>query len=666
MDLLLDDQRETPSFSMGLFADRVNSILEAPLPKCLLLKGEKTGERFIGRTLGLSPRGVVSPRRTTISSSAVTTAVRGNGCVSQQGKPIYEALLERGRLMSEKKEAMRLQALEEELSELRPAPSITYAAARNTPRRQQRIEDRLLQRAKEAEMRRELQAKQRKEELLKEMSVIAPFQPNISRKGRKATPRARKMAEKTQMDWNRQREQRREAARTAKLMHELSEVRGTPVINPRSECLAARRRKKEGLLGMSAVDALIERDRIAQLKRWERHELEKRAEQIPQITLYAATLQRDGDAAERLYAESYKREERRLRQEEQLISNGAAPFTPRISPHATTTPRFRNVEDELMEKHMQSIALKEEAQQRECEQESRCHRPIINPVSEAIASKLPESTYERLYRQTRGTPKHRDPASRDLSFSESFISGGRVASLPESMAESLQFYEESRQERLQKLREEQERIQHKECTFAPLTNKRDSNFGGPEDVAARNQQWLARKEGKLRELRRMKEAEKVKDCTFKPERESPTVNSTRCGESVYGGDGTPWGVQEYLERQEEARRIKREREMRLQRRPSSAPRPSTTTPQEFLLGRRDGVSVRSLRRPPQVSLMSPEKEDDPPIPQEPKHKHESGLSVYERIYNRIYDTVASGGGLGKLGDSDGAETSLCIVPSVYR
>ncbi|RNF26520.1 uncharacterized protein Tco025E_01293 [Trypanosoma conorhini] len=647
MDLWLHDQRGTPSFSMGLFADRVNSILEAPLPKCLRRSGEEPG---------------ASPRSTMIVTPA---AAPGSGRGSQPGKPIHEALLEKGRLMSEKKEAMRLRALEEELSQLRPAPNITYEAARTTPRREQRIEDRLLQRAKEAAERRALEAKQREEAFSRELAAVAPFQPNISRKGRHATPRARRMAEEPQKDWSRQREQSREAARTAKLLEELKEVRGTPIINPRSEWLAARRREKEGLSGLSAIDALMERDRIAQLKRWEKHERGKKTEHIPQITLYAATLQRNGDAAERLYADSHKKEERRLRKEEEWISEGPTPFTPRISPHAATTPRFRNVEDELMQKHAQSLAWKEEAREREREQELRRHQPMINLVSEAIASRLPETSYERLYRQPRRTPKYRDPSATDLSFTGSCISGGRVASLPDSMAESLQSYEESRREKLRKLREEQEQHQRVECTFAPLINTRDSKVGGPENVAARNRQWLARKEWKLRELRRRKEADKVKECTFKPEREASKTNSSRGGESIYGGDGTPWGVQEYLERQEEARRLRREREMRLQQHPPSDPRSTTTatTPQEFVLGKRDGLSVRSLRRPPQVRLLSPEKDDDSHVSQSPEGQPWDALSVYERIYNRIYSTVVDGG--GDVG-SDGAAGPHFVATSLYR
>ncbi|RNF10327.1 hypothetical protein TraAM80_01686 [Trypanosoma rangeli] len=663
MDMGPYDQRETPSFSMDLFADRVNSILEAPLPKCLRLKGEDKYAHPMSSRVELLAHGAVSPRSTMIVSPA---AVRVNSCGSQKGKPIHETLLEKGRLMSEKKETMRLQALEEEMRELRPAPNITHEAARRTPRREQRIEDRLLQRAKEAEERRVLEAKQREEAFSREMAAIAPFQPNITREGRHATPKARKMAQDPQEDWDCQRKQRREAARTAKLLEELNEVRGTPIINPRSEWLAARRRKKEGLSSLDVIDALMERDRIAQLRRWEQHELGKKTEHIPQITLYAATLQREGDAAERLYTESHKREERRLRKEEEWISDGPTSFTPRISPYAATTPRFRNVEDELMQKHMQSVALREEAWQREQEKELRRHQPMINPVSEAIASRLPESSYERLHRQSRRTPKHKDPAAADLSFTGSFVSGGRVASLPDSMAGSLRSYEESRREKLRKLQEKQEQMQREECTFAPLTNTRDSKVGGPEHVAARNQQWLARKEWKLRELRRRKEAEKVKECTFKPERETLMTSSSRDGESIYGGDGTPWGVQEYLERQEAARRLRREREMRLQQRPSSAPRlSSTTTPQEFDLGKRDGVSVRSLRRPPRVRLLSPDLDDDSRVSHPPEKRNGDALSVYERIYNRIYGTVVNGADHGDVG-SDGAGGSLCVAPSLYR
>ncbi|ORC93446.1 uncharacterized protein TM35_000013230 [Trypanosoma theileri] len=684
MELYLDDQRETPSFSVNLFAERINSILEAPLPKCLRLKGEGDTKPSITSITGSHAAQIVSPRR----------SARSGGVGIQHKKPIHEVLLDKGRLAAEQKEALRLKVLEEELSELRPAPSITYETLKKTPRKGTPIENRLLMRAQEAEKRRQHEAKCREEQMLKEMSVIAPFRPNISRRGRKATPKARKMAEEAQNDWYRRREEKREAIRTAKVLEDLSEVRDGPIINPRSERLAARRREREGLSGLSGIEALIERDRIAQVKRWERHEMEKRKEQTPQITLYAATLQREGDAAERLYADSYEKEVRRLQRERQLKYDNNRPlFTPRISPHAATKPRFCNVEDELMQKHMQSMVLKEEMRRREEAEELRRHQPAIDPVSEAIAARLPDTSLERLYRHPRRVQRYMDSTEREVeaetkttisgvkvgaaaAAAESSFNGSnrgttsRVTSLPESMAEALQSYEERRLEKMRRLQEEQERRQREECTFAPVTNGRGANIGGPEDVATRNQQWLARREGKLREMRQRKEIEKVRDCTFKPERETTYPLSAR-GESVYGGDGTPWGVQEYLERQQEARRLRQEREMRLQRRPSSAPRPSVTTPQEFVLGRREGTPVRSLQRPPHVRLMSPdrdeldlqpqrrqEQEQEQEQKQEQQIRKNDDLSVYERIYNRIYNSALNG-------ISDETGSSLCIPPSLY-
>ncbi|KAH9599055.1 hypothetical protein LSM04_006478 [Trypanosoma melophagium] len=682
MELCLDDQRERPSFSVNLFADRISSILEAPLPKCLRLKGEGDIQPIVTSFTGKHAAQIASSQRRAVSA----------GAGIQQKKPIHEVLLDKGRLAAEQKEALRLKVLEEELSQLRPAPSITYNSLKRPPRKETPIEDRLLMRAQEAEKRRQYDAKCREEQMLKEMSVIAPFRPNISRRGRKATPKTRKKAEEAQADWCRRREEKREVARTAKIRDDLVEVRDGPIINPRSERLAARRREKEGLSGLSVVEALIERDRIAQVKRWERYEMERREDRTPQITLYAATLQRDGDAAERLYADSYEKEERRLRRQlQQGNDHNGSLFTPRISPHAAIKPRFRSVEDELMQKHMQSMVLKEEMRRQEEEQELLRHQPAINPVSEAIAARLPDTSLERLYRHPRRTPRNMDsreeveaevgtgtaktmtttsgPAGvlSDLFFNGSNRgSTSRVTSLPESMAEALQSYEERRLEKMRRLREEQEQRQREECTFAPVTNGRGPIIGGPEDVATRNQQWLARREGKLREMRQRKEAEKVKDCTFKPERETTHVLSAR-GESVYGGDGTAWGVQEYLERQQEARRLREEREMRLQRRPSSAPRPFVTTPREFVLGRREGTPVRCLQRPPHVPLMSPDRDAVESQPQrrqqaedqeEQKGQKNDDLSVYERIYNRIYKSALNG-----FDDETGS--SFCIPPSLY-
>jgi len=120
-------------------------------------------------------------------------------------------------------------------------------------------------------------------------------------------------------------------------------------------------------------------------------------------------------------------------------------------------------------------------------------------------------------------------------------------------------------------------------------------------VVERAKQWLSRRQMKLDEQRRQLESAEVEEFSFTPvTRASTTYRDPSLSVGTPGGnnnplygDGNPWGTDEFLRRQEDARRIAKERAEKLT--PRSTWSPHSTIPQEFQFGRKQ-TPVRSLGR----------------------------------------------------------------------
>lgn len=586
----LAGQKETPSFASQL-RDNLSSILDAPLPRSLQVDSPPANQA----------------RR---SFSPTISHRRDDSFKTPRSARVYDSLIEKGKLMMLNKEALREQALANELKTLKQKPQVTEMA-KAIPPRQEPIEDRLLRKANEASQKQTYDMEMKRQQRQKELQVTATFHPTISSRGKRAESKV--MTEDYYQNWHRRREQRLEARRTENMLREISDLRDGPDINPRSQRLAAAKREKEGLSGLSHAEMMMERDRLTKLASWERGQRELEDMANPQITVFAATLPREGTAYDRLYAASFDAEERRVQRlrEHLQAESSRASFSPRISRLAAATPRALSVEDEIMQRHLEAQAIRDERARLELEREKDLHHPAINPVSDAIASRLPTSTKERL-----SMPKtqHYDPA--EHSATRSRASSVRSASVATTASvasaalaerlESMAHFEERREANLKRLKEEQLERELEGCTFAPAVTSRASITQG--SVHERNQQWERRREMKLDEQRRAREDSETRDCTFAPSRRHDAQNSAgRSNEdnTVYGGDGKPWGSQEFISRMEAARRRKTERELLTTPRTDNWS-PSLTVPKEFHLGRTK-TPVKSLSRPVQshVPLSSP-------------------------------------------------------------
>lgn len=579
----LAGQKDTPSF-VPQWNENITSILDAPLPKSLRDDASPPQSRRADSFAG---------GRSTREGSRTPTITM------QRGPTIHDTLIEKGKMMAMRREALQERALDEEIKTLKGTPSIS-AEAQKIPMRTEPIESRLLRKAEEANTRQIYETEVRKQQLLKAMQTTAPFKPNISSRGKRAE--AKVTTADYHKNWHRRREQRLESRRTELLISEMAELRDGPDINARSTKLAAAKREKEGLAGMSHIEAMLERDRLTKLAAWERSQKELEAMANPQITVYAATLPRDAPAAERLYLHSFEAQERRTQlAKDYEASVMARSYSPRISKLAANTPRTYKVEDEIMQRHAESQAILEEKRRMQYEREVGCHQPAINPVSDAIAARLPSTAKERLFQARTFV----DPASQHFSPSVSRARSTSVATVSSmaatERAEALNKYEERRESNLQKLRKEKAEREMEECTFAPTTNRNVHTSGS---VVERNDQWMVRRDMKLQEQRRALGSAEVKDCTFVPTREVDTAGRSGSvpdgAATIYGGDGKPWGSHEFVQRMEEARRVRQEKSERQTHKPSTNWKPTVTQPVEFQLGR--STPVRSLQRPSGVGI----------------------------------------------------------------
>lgn len=202
------------------------------------------------------------------------------------------------------------------------------------------------------------------------------------------------------------------------------------------------------------IEYMMERDRQSKLNAWEatvRHEMEQMNHNYnPKITLHAASVERAPELSvgDRLYYDAIAMEEKRaanrekhLREQEEEARRrkqalfrmsqqgggggsgqqydevtGSTPSSRSSSQHrhsnsnsnSTSSSRpppvpvrrtAAQVADDLMNRHLEAMAARSQAVEAALAEPS--HRPVTNPTSDEIVSRLPESTMERLTR-----PKH--------------------------------------------------------------------------------------------------------------------------------------------------------------------------------------------------------------------------------------------------------------------
>jgi hypothetical protein len=689
-----------------LFQERINSILCAPMPRCLQSSfsndkpipsrlretdgsggTEASSRTCFGASSSLTkPGGRRTPspeaglHRSAINTSRSLSAgpcpANSSAVSASPREPIYEQLLRKGRLQQEHREQLRRAAIEREVAELRPAPCIQLAAsvlpvapprpARRLPPAGERIEDRLLQRAKEKAERERRAAELRRQQSEEDLAAVATFRPHISAHAQ-ATKARYKEPPADRAAW---RAKRLEELAQTRHSVEAAELQQGPVINRRSVKLAAEKKAREGLEGLPASEALFLTEHRRRLAQWQaaEAECEERKNASPSITHHAAMMHRAGDVGIRLHAGSYDAAIRRL-QREVTWREAHTPFQPEVTTlAAVTAPRYQRDGEEIntQARSASSSAARSRpaASHSHSNTDREAFQPTINPVSAAIAERLPETSMQRLCRPTavhtlssyvdptrsldtsavtldtslsQRTPRQRTQVRRDIttprvpiqSPSTAVVSPAQPAPshppLPSAVVASLDAYERRRQARLDALRREQSAQELQECTFAPQLNARsvamvaeaaahdDGTAGvverrGLDAVAQRSEAWQQQRERHLETMRQWQAERAAAAEMAERQRGGPPKAGSPLSRTVYGGDGKAWGVDAYLARQQLARKQRQERQERLDGRPGAGvsidqpkmPTAATATPLHFYRPTCDST-LRSLRPPVSAS-----------------------------------------------------------------
>ena len=216
------------------------------------------------------------------------------------GPQVHEKLLEKGRLLREKKEALREAATRKELAMCKEKPSISKNA--QSKQYTNSIYERTMQRAEQKKRDRAaaVEAATLAEE---EEAKTYSFKPQITKRGKLSTGRAKDAGA---VDVQRTRQLKMQSVHQQQVTEELKECCFSPEINARSAKLAARQAKTKGHQSgpsYTHADSLMERSQVARVKTYLKHadETEEMQPHNPCISQYAARMRLDESVTDRLY-----------------------------------------------------------------------------------------------------------------------------------------------------------------------------------------------------------------------------------------------------------------------------------------------------------------------------------------------------------------------------
>eukprot|EP00996_Jenningsia_fusiforme_P000060 NODE_1026_length_1754_cov_25.787097_g905_i0.p1 GENE.NODE_1026_length_1754_cov_25.787097_g905_i0~~NODE_1026_length_1754_cov_25.787097_g905_i0.p1 ORF type:complete len:510 (-),score=118.56 NODE_1026_length_1754_cov_25.787097_g905_i0:224-1573(-) len=391
----------------------------------------------------------------------------------------------------------------------------------------------------------------------------------------------------------------------------------------------------------------IERNRISRLQLQQRV-LQEEAEKCPgtpRITHYAAQMQRPGTVGDRLYELWLSK--MTLKNEakgDDGPSSGCGmgdddcTYTPAITRQASAMPRGASVFEDMLARHEYTRNL--QTQQRAdalWEEDVEAHRPLINPVSQEIAARLPETSTERLLRtplrEGRLNSGNMADDARTTRYARDSVSSSLGAATPSlERVESMYMKEERKKEKLERMRQRKEAGVMAECTFRPNTLRSRSLSPSSRHASTplheRSMNWARRRDIKLEEERLRREALEVASCTFNPDTRCAgnfSLNSLNVAMesldvpdlshhqlSSDAADPNPWGFGEFVHRQQEARERKAAAQQRANSVSGKGWRNKVTVPQPFRLGSGHSTPIKALQRPiegPRVPDPMPSRND---------------------------------------------------------
>jgi len=384
----------------------------------------------------------------------------------------------------------------------------------------------------------------------------------------------------------------------------MSEVRPAPTISQRSRKLAEKQ-DREG----KVEDTLIawKDKKASKLKEKEIEVEEEKCPHHPQITNYAASLQRDGDVGDRLYNKAFeyrsKREDEIERQMQEIeeMARGGHRSPRRVASYSyehQREPEARNlpIELDLQRRDEEKKAAREAMLAEQEEEEALMHYPRINAMSDLIASQLPENAVERLLKPKASyqAPEEDDPSwtfrpkvnPRSVEINKEKLLRGEVGA---DRNQYLYDLDEENKYRMEQARKRALAKEMEECTFQPNINRESHALPtSNHSVVARTQQWQKQRNARMRQEREMQEKKEMQECTFRPNIAQYKPKKKKAQkQGAYGTDT-------HVERQNIARKQKEDAAV-IPHSTGQHWQNKLTEPQEFSFSHK--VKIKALKKP---------------------------------------------------------------------
>jgi len=420
------------------------------------------------------------------------------------------------------------------------------------------------------------------------------------------------------LQWGEEQKKKQEELREKFDEMEMAEVRSKPVISQRSKKLAEKQDR----------EAKIEDTLLAYKdKKLEKQEEKKQMQEVeecphhPQITNYAAQLEREGDIGERLYNKAFEYRAKRAEEVERQMceieemARGVHRSPPRLAsysfeykhePEARTLP----IELDLQRREAEKQALREQAAQERDEEEAVQHYPRINAMSDLIAQQLPETSVERLLKPKTvwAGPEETEENDPNLTF-RPHVNQRSVEINNEKLArgevstdrnEYLFQKDEENKYRMEQARKRALDKEMEECTFQPNINRASSYTPALQSncsVVARTQQWQKQRNARMRQEREAQDKKEMEECTFRPNigKYKPKKKAPAKADA--------YGVDTHIDRQASARKQK-EDAVEIPHSTGEGWQNKVTEPKEFSFNHK--VKIKALSKPITASIADEE------------------------------------------------------------
>jgi hypothetical protein len=309
------------------------------------------------------------------------------------------------------------------------------------------------------------------------------------------------------------------------------------------------------------------------------------------ITPRAAALIREGSVSDKLYEQSFLLNDKKRQLNEKYLQDlkqeiqreVESPIRPNHAQQQFTTPPVRNRKQNIFN-------LLEKPQ----------HQPVINSVSDEIASRLPQTPMERLLQgHIPSNTKTNYKGNDDMSiYSFRPYINPKSKEIEEQrfgvgdFKDRVNHWENQERRKKEKIKMARQEIEEKElegCTFSPVVSPMMRRREPTKSFDDRNKQWERKKQIKLTRERAAVARNELAECSFRPSKSrSSSPNISRSDSPVK----EMAGFDEFIARHKSARDRKKEEPV-----PGSNWKPQLTKPVGPQLGKRTRDKIKALDRP---------------------------------------------------------------------